>query len=862
MRQNRGGAGWPFAAAGLLLFALAVVCPLTMALLRSAAETNVETGSAVWQTVEPINLLMARTLWWAASCATAAALIGWLTGRAMRQSCIFTRVASLVVPLLPPYAVFYALWRLFPPGCWLERVAAEWGNAGLLRQSLLGATLILWGWAVVAWIVCCLGGSGARSQRELLAVDGARWSARFASAWREDRWALLMGWIALTLFFVGDTTAFDVAQVRTIGFELRTLDSLGMAAGQLTQLGAPAIFLVVLGVGAIVLLARRGEARGSGVVSTCAVEPSGFLRGASTNRGASRMVRIANLLVWILAGIVVGALFLLASSLSGASIRSEFVLFDLRAAANSLQLACMAGVLGAVIAVAHFALAAGNRLWRTTGFTLFALWLAVGCVPGTLIALVQLHAWHSSGMSWVVDQASIGTLLGELCRFAFAAALIGTVAGTYFRRDRELQDQIALEPLTFRGYCRLARGTLLILAAVAFAVTATLAAGEVVIAGRLQAPGAELLASSLLNAIHYQDAAGVLLALPMLAGMAVLSALVLALLLRRAVIICAVAGALCLSASACDEQVDQGGTSSAIVAVSESITPERLVPTICFGAAGRVPGRFEYPRAIDISPLTGEMVVIDKAAQVQVFDAAGKLSRFWRMPEWEMGKPTGVTVDAEGFIWVADTHYHRVIRFRPSGEESLRIGEYGQGPGQFIYPTDIAILPQGEVMISEYGGNDRVQVFTKDGQFIREFGSHGSGSAEFIRPQALALSLDSSEVFIADACNHRIQVFGVDGAWRRTISHIGREPGALAYPYSLLVLDDGSLLVSEFGNNRIQRLDARTGESRGMWGGAGHEEGRLLIPWAVARLGTRYAVLDSGNSRVVVIDFPPWDLRR
>ena len=83
----------------------------------------------------------------------------------------------------------------------------------------------------------------------------------------------------------------------------------------------------------------------------------------------------------------------------------------------------------------------------------------------------------------------------------------------------------------------------------------------------------------------------------------------------------------------------------------------------------------------------------------------------------------------------------------------------------------------------------------------------------------------------------------------------GREPGRLLYPYDLTLLEDGSLVVCEFGNNRIQHFSP-AGEPRGVLGRAGAGEGELQYPWGVDTADDRLFVLDSGNNRVQVIAAP------
>ena len=87
---------------------------------------------------------------------------------------------------------------------------------------------------------------------------------------------------------------------------------------------------------------------------------------------------------------------------------------------------------------------------------------------------------------------------------------------------------------------------------------------------------------------------------------------------------------------------------------------------------------------------------------------------------------------------------------------------------------------------------------------------------------------------------------------RRLLGGPGRGAGQLAYPYDVMVLDDGTLLVCEFGNNRLQRLSAE-GQCLGIYGRAGTGEGELRYPWGVDGTDERIFVLDSGNNRVQVL---------
>lgn len=296
------------------------------------------------------------------------------------------------------------------------------------------------------------------------------------------------------------------------------------------------------------------------------------------------------------------------------------------------------------------------------------------------------------------------------------------------------------------------------------------------------------------------------------------------------------------------------------------------------GEVGLSPGQFSYPRAMDADG--SSLWLIDKAARVQRIDpSTGEYLGGWTMPEFDLGKPTGVTVapgpDGEPCVYVADTHYHRVMVYRVAdatlagdAEPIASFGAYGEGPGEFIYPTDVAVLTDADgkaerIYVSEYGGNDRVSVFDAGFNFLFSFGTFGNSEdpdvVEFSRPQSMAIDRGRGELIVADACNQRIGRFTLDGRlvrWIGSPEAAGEAPGKFRYPYGVSLLNDGTALVAEFGNHRVQRIDLETGASLGLYGTAGRGEGELANPWAVAAVGETAYVLDSGNNRVLAFESP------
>jgi DNA-binding beta-propeller fold protein YncE len=272
--------------------------------------------------------------------------------------------------------------------------------------------------------------------------------------------------------------------------------------------------------------------------------------------------------------------------------------------------------------------------------------------------------------------------------------------------------------------------------------------------------------------------------------------------------------------------------------------PERV-----WGIHGIKPGRLHKPR---VAAFDGDdhLYIADLTDRIQVFDRDGKYLRGWRTPALNVDGPSGLTVDRLGRLLVADTHFYRVLVYSKEGELLFQIGDGVQGttPGRFGYPTDVVTDQAGNFYVSEYGENDRIQVFSPEGKWLRQWGGHGYEPGEFLRPRALAIKDD--RLYVADSCNHRIQVFDTQGRWLRMWGSRGAAAGQMSYPYDLAIGPDGDLYVCEYGNQRVQKFTL-DGRSVGLWGGPGREPGRLNNPWALA-VDSRGAVsvIDSNNHRV------------
>ncbi len=178
--------------------------------------------------------------------------------------------------------------------------------------------------------------------------------------------------------------------------------------------------------------------------------------------------------------------------------------------------------------------------------------------------------------------------------------------------------------------------------------------------------------------------------------------------------------------------------------------------------------------------------------------------------------PTGLAVDPEGILYVADSYSHRLQRITPDGGVSV-IGSRGGGRAQFLSPQGVATDSDGAFYVVEQG-NCRVQKFTREGVLTLVFGRPGRENGEFLGPTALAVAPNSGDIYVADTGGSRVQRFSPDGRFLNSLgapaqngrqgrgSGLGSGPG-LSSPQALAAAPGGSLYVAETFAQRLVRFD-------------------------------------------------------
>jgi len=166
-------------------------------------------------------------------------------------------------------------------------------------------------------------------------------------------------------------------------------------------------------------------------------------------------------------------------------------------------------------------------------------------------------------------------------------------------------------------------------------------------------------------------------------------------------------------------------------------------------------------------------------------------------------------------------------------------------------PSAVAINSSGEQYLLD-GKNNRVIVFSKEGEFLSTFREQGERSSEQ-HSMGIALT-EEGRVIVADTANARLAIYTEKGRFVRVISLIDDLLEKPAEPSSLMVQHD-VVTWSDRAHHRLCQNRISSGKSLGCFGTFGNFEGEFQYPFMIAIDHERYLhVVDVLNSRVQVFN--------
>jgi DNA-binding beta-propeller fold protein YncE len=172
--------------------------------------------------------------------------------------------------------------------------------------------------------------------------------------------------------------------------------------------------------------------------------------------------------------------------------------------------------------------------------------------------------------------------------------------------------------------------------------------------------------------------------------------------------------------------------------------------------------------------------------------------------------PAGIAIDLENrFLYVADIDLDQVLVYDADSLQLLRkIGTTGknhtlQTLGDFSKPTGVAVDQDGNLYVADTL-NARIEVFDADGAFIRQFGKRGDGPGYFAMPKGLAIDCDG-HIWVADSLQNRVQVYSQEGNLLIYMGYTqGIMPGMFSGLQYITIDKNNRVFTSEVFPGRVQ----------------------------------------------------------
>ena len=214
-----------------------------------------------------------------------------------------------------------------------------------------------------------------------------------------------------------------------------------------------------------------------------------------------------------------------------------------------------------------------------------------------------------------------------------------------------------------------------------------------------------------------------------------------------------------------------------------------------FGSKGDQEGEFDYPTGIAYLD-NGNIVVADSGNnRLQIFTGKGEyLTKIGGegSVDHKFDFPWGISVDSDGNIIVADSNNKLIKIFTPSGQFLRKFG------GEDLLVDPCHCIQKDQYFIVSDHGDHSIKLFNTGGDFLYKFGNEGEGDGEF--DNLYCLSVDKAgHLMVCDGTNDRVEVLELNGKF---ITKFKLMSGGL--PTSTAVLSDGTIVVSDFRDHRIQ----------------------------------------------------------
>jgi hypothetical protein len=234
-------------------------------------------------------------------------------------------------------------------------------------------------------------------------------------------------------------------------------------------------------------------------------------------------------------------------------------------------------------------------------------------------------------------------------------------------------------------------------------------------------------------------------------------------------------------------------------------------------------------------------------------DGQGYAARFDR--------PTGLAIDSQGSLYVADTGNHRIRKIAPDGQTTTLAGSeagFVDGPAlqaRFYAPCGVSVTPEGVVYVADTGNHcirriQEGQVTTVAGKPPAPGERTSDGARQMTLPSGVAY-VPGAEPFllVADTGGRRIRRYRMDGSPESEQKVPGAPTAVVGTPRTAVAIPQSGMLLlgaQTLRNVRLEEDDTPPGSGQ-------NDPFILRHPVALWSLGDGWLVTDNGHGAVFLV---------
>lgn len=166
------------------------------------------------------------------------------------------------------------------------------------------------------------------------------------------------------------------------------------------------------------------------------------------------------------------------------------------------------------------------------------------------------------------------------------------------------------------------------------------------------------------------------------------------------------------------------------------------------------------------------------------------------------GDPAVLAFLPDGSFYLGDGYWHsRIVKYDADGEYVMEWGELGSGPGQFDLVHGLAVDRDRRVYVADRS-NNRIQIFTEDGDFIEEWPDVSDPVGIFIdeHEAVWVISASLNRILKYDTEGHLRYHWGTYGGTR------GGFPGGLSRPHQMDVDQEGNVYIASWDGGWMNKF--------------------------------------------------------